>query len=449
MKMKMKRILAAFLLLLAVVTVDGLALSAQERPVPAFDRILQEPQYAYLEYYLYKAPIEPAAKPPKGYKPVYISHYGRHGARYNYKQEGYDDLKAFFEKAVGAGVLTAEGKALAQKYLDAYKYFDGRAGDLTPIGWEEHYGIGLRMYRNYRQVFRKHPDLDARASTIQRSIMSMVACCDALEEQDSRIRIAKETSESLMAIMNPPHSTHPFSELIRSGEKPYGKSWRNEVREMKARDIRADEYLPRFFTDLDWVEANFGKTNLELELYFLMISTACTDVPVSFEGLFSPEELCGLWEWRNYLYYQHWGPGENGTNPAFLISSVLLDDIMDRADEDLASGRLGARLRFGHDTPIAMILCLMGVDGWATPVAHPSDIKYVYDFTNVPMGANLQWVFYRNCKGDTLVRMMLNERDLPLPLPGDMAPYYRWSDFTSHYRSVTSAARARMADMLK
>ena len=98
MKMKMKRILAAFLLLLAVVTVDSLVLSAQERPVPAFDRIRQEPQYAYLEYYLYKAPTEPAAKPPKGYKPVYISHYGRHGARYNYKQEGYDDLKAFFEK---------------------------------------------------------------------------------------------------------------------------------------------------------------------------------------------------------------------------------------------------------------------------------------------------------------------------------------------------------------
>ena len=54
----MKRILAAFLLLLAVVTVDGLVLSAQERPVPAFDRILQEPQYAYLEYYLYKVTDE-------------------------------------------------------------------------------------------------------------------------------------------------------------------------------------------------------------------------------------------------------------------------------------------------------------------------------------------------------------------------------------------------------
>ena len=366
-----------------------MALQAQDRPVPAFDRIMQEPQYAYLEYYLYKAPTEPVAKPPKGFKPVYISHYGRHGARYNYKQEGYDDLKAFFEKALAADVLTTDGKALAQKYLDAYKYYDGRAGDLTPIGWEQHYGIGTRMYRNYRPVFRKHPRLDARASTIQRSIMSMVACCDALEDQDPRIRIDKETSETFMAIMNPPHSTHPFAEWMKGRERPYGKAWLKEAREMKARDIRADEYLPRFFTDLDWVETNFGKINLEQELYFLMISTACTDVPVSFEGLFSPEELCGLWEWRNYVYYQNWGPGDNGANTAFLLGSMLLDDIMDRADEDLASGRFGARLRFGHDTPIAMILCLMGVDGWSTPAAHPSDVKYIYDFTNVPMGANL------------------------------------------------------------
>ena len=433
----------------AVLLTLSLAVSAQEKAPAAYDRIMQDPVYAYLEYSPYKAPTEPCALPPKGYKPVYISHYGRHGARYNYKQEGYDDLKAFFEKAIVAGVLTPDGRALAQKYLGAYKYFDGRAGDLTPLGWDQHYGIGGRMYRNYRQVFRKHPHLDARASTIQRSIMSMVAFCDAIEEQDSHVRIDKETSESFMPIMNPHHSNHPFSESVRGGKKPYGKGWMKEVKDLKARTIRADEFLPRYFNDLDWVERNFGKTNLELELYFLMISTACTDVPVSFEGMFSPEELYGLWEWRNYFYYQKWGPGENGTNPAFLLASLLLDDIMDKADEDLASGKFGARLRFGHDTPIAMILCLMGVDGWSTPAAHPSDIKYFYDFTNVPMAANLQLVFYARRGAPTLVRMMLNERDITLPLPGENAPYYRWSDFTSHYRTVTSAAKSMIEDLLK
>ena len=122
---------------------------------------------------------------------------------------------------------------------------------------------------------------------------------------------------------------------------------------------------------------------------------------------------------------------------------------MDKADEDLASGKFGARLRFGHDTPIAMILCLMGVDGWSTPAAHPSDIKYFYDFTNVPMAANLQLVFYARRGAPTLVRMMLNERDITLPLPGENAPYYRWSDFTSHYRTVTSAAKSMIEDLLK
>ena len=95
--------------------------SALQRPA-AFDRILADPAYAYLEYRGYPVPTERNAAPPKGYKPVYISHYGRHGARFYYIQEGYDQLKAFFVDALAAGVLTEKGEALAQKYLVAYPF---------------------------------------------------------------------------------------------------------------------------------------------------------------------------------------------------------------------------------------------------------------------------------------------------------------------------------------
>jgi hypothetical protein len=51
-----------------------------------------------------------------------------------------------------------------------------------------------------------------------------------------------------------------------------------------------------------------------------------------------------------------------------------------------------------------------------------------------PMSGNLQIVFYR--KNDTdrelLVKVLLNEKEARLPLPSDLAPYYRWSDFREY-----------------
>ena len=233
-----------------------------------------------------------------------------------------------------------------------------------------------------------------------------------------------------------------------------------EFKALQDRVIPSAGYMKTYFTDTDWLEAHYGANKLAQDLYAIMVSTSCTEVPADFSDLFTTEELLGLWEWRNFLYYNLWGPGERGINPARYIVADLLEDILDKAEEDLGgpqggSGKgtatgdpIGARLRFGHDTPIGMLLYLMGVEGWNKAVAHPDEVKMIFDYSNVPMAANLQWVFYQNRKGETLVRMMLNERDLRLPLPDSLAPYYRWDDFLAHYRAVVKQAKAKQAEIL-
>ncbi len=44
------------------------------------------------------------------------------------------------------------------------------------------------------------------------------------------------------------------------------------------------------------------------------------------------------------------------------------------------------------------------------------------------MASNLQLVFFRNAKGEILVKALLNERETALPAPTDIYPYYRWTD---------------------
>ena len=52
----------------------------------------------------------PKTAAPKGYKPFYISHYGRHGARSNWGG-AYAGIMKLYDKAHDAGILTAQGEA--------------------------------------------------------------------------------------------------------------------------------------------------------------------------------------------------------------------------------------------------------------------------------------------------------------------------------------------------
>ena len=61
-------------------------------------------------------------KPPKGYKPFYISHYGRHGSRSNWGGSSYEGVIKTLEAGKEIGILTPGGDSLlvaARKVLES------------------------------------------------------------------------------------------------------------------------------------------------------------------------------------------------------------------------------------------------------------------------------------------------------------------------------------------
>ena len=49
------------------------------------------------------------------------------------------------------------------------------------------------------------------------------------------------------------------------------------------------------------------------------------------------------------------------------------------------------------------------------------------------MGCNLAMVFYRNRKGEVLVKLLENEKETTIPaIPSYCGPYYRWEDFKEY-----------------
>ena len=87
----------------------------------------------------YLCPTGPAAltKAPKGYKVFYISHYGRHGARYAWQSDIYEKINNALSEADAAGNLTELGKDYKRRYDSLYPEVRYRVGDLSRKGWKQ------------------------------------------------------------------------------------------------------------------------------------------------------------------------------------------------------------------------------------------------------------------------------------------------------------------------
>ena len=77
-----------------------------------------------------------------GLQPFYISHYGRHGSRWLPSSERYEWVMTQFQDK---SRLTPLGKSVRQRLKKICRNASGNAGQLTPLGAEQHRGIARRM----------------------------------------------------------------------------------------------------------------------------------------------------------------------------------------------------------------------------------------------------------------------------------------------------------------
>ena len=377
-----------------------LLLAATAGAQSAYDEIKADIDKAGGVYFMYPFDTPSATPAPKGYEPFYISHYGRHGARYILSNDQYDNVAEVLRRARADGKLTARGIDACDRFLAIYPHLKGRAGDLTPKGQMQHRRLAGRMYAAYPEIFRRHPHSTG----------------------------------------NPAGTAEDFR--YKSADAPWRPEWRRFCEER----IDVETILARLFTDTAYARSICDPLKFEQDLFSVAAHMQCTDLDESFYDLFTFDELCRFWECDNYTYYVEKGPDPRNRGRGTALAETLLDDIVSRAGEDMAAGEPSVRLRFGHDGCIMALLTLMRIDGWTTPVTDPAKIKDVWQVHRIPMASNMQFVFYRNKKNpdDVLVRVLLNEKELRLPLPGDRAPYYRWEDFRDFYAGIVREARLKL-----
>ncbi len=366
---------------------------------------------------------------PAGYTPFFINHYGRHGSRWLIDDKQYSQPLEALEKAKQAGKLTARGERLRvvlQRVLDGSR---GRLGELSDIGAEQHRGIAERMVANFPEVF--HADgakVVARSTTVRRCILSMQNEVDRIAALCPDIAITTDASKAEMYYMN-------YSDPVVKPLRSRGRD-KADLDEYKDKWVRPTGMAKRLFTDLKWAKQNVDLTAMMLNLVDVvgnMQSHHAFD-DVNEYSIFGSDDLYDAWRYNNARWYITSGNNPFTAGRVPHMEANLLRNIIRDADHAIAHGTVGASLRFGHESVVLPLVCLMDINGMGYSTDNLDTLDEHWASCKVfPMAANLQLVYYRNAAGDVLVKVLLNEHEASLPLQPVAGPYYRWSDVRDFY----------------
>lgn len=354
---------------------------------------------------------------PKGYKPYYISHYGRHGSRSNWGGAQYQSLIDILTAAKVDGLLTASGDSLLDEVTVVNQIHNGMNGRLTRVGADEHAMIADRMYHRYKRVFnRKGTTIRAISSTVPRCIVSMTAATSRLKAINPDFDIRWDCGETYQKYM----ATGPDDEI-----------WKIVGRVTDAIDA---EYVPdtvqvmaHLFTDPAAAKKHVkDAVKFERLIFEAGVVTDAFEVrPIlrflPFDAVYKWFELTNL-----HLYLGQCNSKEAGTL-RMKFAEPLVNDIVTRADEALSNGTIAADLRFGHDYDALALCSYLGFEGVGDHLSAQEARRQWFGPWNVPFAVNIQMIFYKNKAGDVLVKFLHNEKETLLrglePVEG---PYYRW-----------------------
>ena len=379
--------------------------------------------------------VDPSLKAPtpvpKGYEAVYISHYGRHGSRYAYTERSYTILLNMLSEGRKQGNLTAKGEALLEKLEPFWDYVKYRVGDLTEIGWEQHQEIARTMVTAFPTVFGKGSSVDACSSPSVRSIMSMSSCCTALSRLSPETKVYEHQGMMDVQATRPNQGSNPFRYQGPEEVFPYPES---SEQFFYRHFPNYKDVLARLFKDPDSALGRQDPYDAFFHLYMFVagMNSLPKDVRLDVKDFFTVEEYATLWETDNYERFREYH--------AYRTScSSIVDDMVAKATEALATGRRGADLRYGHDHVVMALEMIMNLDHFDEAPENPDDLVYWFQTFRSPMAANIQYVFFqpkKGRKGDTLVKVLLNGEEAHL---GDLEgfPYYRWEDVRAYLNQRT------------
>ena len=414
--------------LLLILAVSSCRLSVAQSVI---DLIKQRPSYASCNYDVYPDSITAKLTPaPAGKKPFYISHYGRHGSRYISNRSGFDTPYFMMLHADSLDELTPTGQQVLRHMNNIMRNTEGRWGELTGYGKQQMQNIGRRMAERFPEVFHPGANVTCISTVVPRCIESMGSLAMEMLQVCPQLHITMQASKRTQWYMN-----YQDKKLRRNYMTPEAQKALDAYTATRMGNTRLMELI---FKNPDIAEEFVNQEDFSYYLMKMGLFQLNTNFNrnTNLIGLFNTNDLYRMWQVDNaYWYLQHGACKLNGGNQPYTQRHLLKKMIAD-ANSCIKLPDPGAQLRFGHETVLLPLVCLIGVNGFDFSTDNLDELEgHGWWCSSVfPMAGNLQFIFYRsNPKDkDVLVKVLLNEVEATLPISTDCAPYYHWSDFRQY-----------------
>ena len=386
-------------------------------------------------YCNYPSPSGHITPAPTGYEPFYVTHYGRHGARYMTGDKEYKYTIGRMDTAQALGLLTAYGKEVLQRLNIAAANAHHRAGDLTQLGARQHRAIAHRLMVNYPSLMSQPLHVKANSSTVRRCMLSMANFCQEMLIMNPNLDITMDASEHDMYYMIANDSivipkSEKDDELYEKLDNFRHKmlNGRHQFELLFTNPEAAGKFIDNYkFTDALW--------NIAADMYCL------PELNLSFNDLFTDDEFIDGFRSYNASWCL-WEGLMPGAQPNQYAHFPLLVNFLDEADLMIRSGKSGVRLRFGHDSTVLPFAYILGLK---EAMQGTDDMENLHNhfalYRLIPMAANIQLIFFRKQgSDDILVKFLMNENETSIPIQTDSYPFYHWKDVESYYRNMLKEA---------
>ena len=419
-------------LVLTLVAASLLSLTAGVR-----DDFKANPKLSANNYQAYPVSGFPTLTPaPAGYEPFFINHYGRHGSRWLINDKKYAYPLRMLEKGEQCGKLTRRGQEVLNILRQVYDASRGRLGELSDIGAEQHQQIAWRMYHHFPEVFADGAPVVARSTIVIRCILSMQNEVDVLASLNPNLDITTDASEATMYYMN-------YSDSV---VKPLRASQADLIDRYKNQWINPKRMLKKLFTDQKFARDSIDDAR-KMMIYLMEVAGNMQShhqfEDVDLYDLFSDDDIYSVWRYNNASWYINSGETPLTQCRVDYMEANLLRNFIEDADRAITGGQRhpGASLRFGHESVVLPLCCLMGLNGadYRTSDLETLD-QHWQTYKIFPMAANIQFIYYRKAgSDDVLLLPLLNEREATLPVATDVAPYYHWTDVRDYFINKLSS----------
>ena len=389
----------------------------------------------YCNYPLPTGQITPA---PDGYKPFYVSHYGRHGARYMTGSKPFRYVIGKMDSAQAKGLLTEKGEEVLARVKVAAADAWHRDGDLTRLGGRQHQGIAHRLSKNYPELLMQPVRVKANSSTVRRCMLSMANFCQELRALNPDLSITMDASEHDMYYLIP-------NDSIFIPGKGIDNALCEKLDSFRHAKLNGRRQIALLFKDPKAVEGIIDGYKFADALWNIASDMECLpELGLKFNDVFTDEELVDGF----MVYNASWCLWEGlmpGSRPNYYAIYPLLKNFLDEADLLIASGEKEVRLRFGHDSvllPFSFMLCVNEAIHVTPDMDNLHKTFALYRL--IPMAGNVQLIFFRKQgSDDILVKFLMNENETSIPIKTDCYPFYHWKDVSAYYRNMLKEANMR------